>query len=131
MISLPNPTKILSTVMTQPAPTKKDFEQLVDNYVMHIIDGLDYKDMEQMLFDLLQREYEKMNWDDVTEEIVDLYDENTLIDLLPEADETPVMLTSPSKSVTNDETKTDAWSFEWIQLTHSSAKLSLSSITIQ
>jgi hypothetical protein len=48
-----------------------------------------------------------------------LYDENTLIDLLPEASET------------NDETKTDAWSFEWIQLTHSSAKLSLSSITLQ
>ena len=88
MISLPNPTKILSTEMTQPAPTKKDFEQLVDNYVMHIIDGLDYKDMEQMLFDLLQREYEKMSWDDVTEEIVDLYDEDTLIDLIPDQDNT-------------------------------------------
>ena len=88
MISLPNPTKVLSTVMTQPAPTKKDFEHLVDNYVMHIIDGLDYKDMEQMLFDLLQREYEKMTWDDVTEEIVDLYDEDTLIDLIPDQDNT-------------------------------------------
>jgi len=88
MISLPNPTKILSTVMTQPAPTKKDFERLVDNYVMHIINGLSYSDMEQMLFDLLQREYEKMNWDDVTEEIVDLYDEDTLIDLIPDQDNT-------------------------------------------
>ena len=88
MISLPNPTKILSTVMTQPAPTKKDFEQLVDNYVMHIINGLSYSDMEQMLFDLLQREYEKMTWDDVTEEIVDLYDEDTLIDLIPDQDNT-------------------------------------------
>ena len=117
--------------MAQQSPNQQDFDKLVDNYVMHIIDGLDYKDMEQMCYDLLQREYEKMTWDDVTEEIVDLYDENTLIDLLPEADETPVMLTSPSKSVTNDETKTDAWSFEWIQLAHSSAKLSLSSITIQ
>ena len=88
MISLPNPTKILSTVMTQPAPTKKDFERLVDNYVMHIINGLSYSDMEQMLFDLLQREYEKMDWDDVTEEIVDLYDEDTLIDLIPDQDNT-------------------------------------------
>ena len=69
--------------MTQQSPNQQDFEQLVDNYVMHIIDGLDYKDMEQMLFDLLQREYEKMTWDDVTEEIVDLYDEDTLIDLIP------------------------------------------------
>ena len=38
-----------------------------------------------MLFDLLTREYEKMTWDEVTEEIVDLYDEDTLIDLLPDA----------------------------------------------
>jgi len=76
------------TTMTEQSPNKKDLDQLVDNYVMHIIDGLDYKDMEQMLFDLLQREYEKLSWDDVTEEIVDLYDEDTLINLLPDVDNT-------------------------------------------
>ena len=69
--------------MTAQSPNQQDFEQLVDNYVMHIIDGLDYKDMEQMLFDMLQREYEKLDWDDVTEEIVDLYDEDTLVNLIP------------------------------------------------
>ena len=83
--------------MTQQSPNQQDLDKLVDNYVMHIIDGLDYKDMEQMLYDMLTREYEKLTWDDVTEEIVDLYDENTLIDLLPDVSETPVMLTSPSK----------------------------------
>ena len=88
--------------MTQPAPTKKDFEQLVDNYVMHIIDGLDYKDMEQMLFDLLQREYEKMTWDDVTEEIVDLYDEDTLIDLIPDQDNT-----------TEEPSEATGWQWQW------------------
>ena len=88
MISLPNPTKILSTDMTQPAPTKKDFEHLVENYVTYILDRLDYKDMEQMLYDMLWREYEKLSWDDVTEEIVDLYDEDTLIDLIPDQDNT-------------------------------------------
>ena len=98
MISLPNPTKILSTEMTQPAPTQKDFDKLVDNYVMHIIDGLDYKDMEQMLFDLLQREYEKMTWDDVTEEIVDLYDEDTLIDLIPDDDDAQDEIIEPSEA---------------------------------
>ena len=98
MIPLPNPTKILSTEMTQPAPTKKDFDKLVDNYVMHIIDGLDYKDMEQMLFDLLQREYEKMSWDDVTEEIVDLYDEDTLIDLIPDDDDAQDEIIEPSEA---------------------------------
>ena len=74
--------------MTEQSPNKKDLDQLVDNYVMHIIDGLDYKDMEQMCYDLLTREYEKLSWDDVTEEIVDLYDEDTLIDLLPDVDNT-------------------------------------------
>ena len=63
----------------------KDFEGLVENYAWHIIDGLDHKSADQMLFDLLTREYEKMSWDEVTEEIVDLYDEDTLIDLLPDA----------------------------------------------
>ena len=71
--------------MTQPAPTREDLDKLVDNYVMHIINGLSYSDMEQMLYDLLQREYEKCTWDEVTEEIVDLYDEDTLIDLIPDA----------------------------------------------
>ena len=66
-------------------PTQRDFDQLTDNYVMHIIDGLDYKDMEQMLYDMLHREYEKLTWDDVTEEIVDLYDEDTLINLIGDA----------------------------------------------
>ena len=69
--------------MTQQSPNKKDLEQLVENYVNHIIDGLDYKDMECMLFDMLQREYEKLTWDDITEEIVDLYDEDTLVNLIP------------------------------------------------
>ena len=66
-------------------PTQRDFDQLTDNYVMHIIDGLDYKDMEQMLYDMLTREYEKLSWDDITEEIVDLYDEDTLISLIGDA----------------------------------------------
>ena len=71
--------------MTAQSPNQEDFEQLVENYAWHIIDGLDHKSADQMLFDLLTREYEKMTWDEVQEEIVDLYDEDTLIDLLPDA----------------------------------------------
>ena len=67
-------------------PTKADLSNLIENYAWHIIDGLDHKSADQMLFDLLTREYEKMTWDEVTEEIVDLYDEDILIDLLPDAD---------------------------------------------
>ena len=67
------------------SPNKEDLANLVENYAWHIIDGLDHKSADQMLFDLLTREYEKMPWDEVTEEIKDLYDEDTLIDLLPDA----------------------------------------------
>lgn len=63
----------------------KDLEGLIENYAWHIIDGLDHKSADQMLFDLLTREYEKMTWDEVTDEVVDLYGEDTLIDLLPDA----------------------------------------------
>lgn len=68
------------------SPNKKDLEKLIENYAWHIIDGLDHKSADQMLFDLLSREYEKYTWDEIQEEIVDLYDEDTLIDLLPDTD---------------------------------------------
>ena len=71
--------------MTEQSPNKQDLDQLVENYAWHIIDGLDHKSADQMLFDLLTREYEKLTWDELTEEVVDLYGEDTLIDLLPEA----------------------------------------------
>ena len=73
--------------MTSQSPNKEDFQQLIENYAWHIIDGLDHKTADQMLFDLLTREYEKYSWDEVTEEIVDLYDEDTLIDLIGDGED--------------------------------------------
>ena len=72
--------------MTMQSPNQQDLEQLVENYVTHIVDGMDIQCMEHMLYDLLTREYEKCTWDDVTDEIVELYDEDTLIDLIPDAE---------------------------------------------
>ena len=46
--------------MTAQSPNKEDLANLVENYAWHIIDGLDHKSADQMLFDLLTREYEKM-----------------------------------------------------------------------
>ena len=77
----PTPSDIPS--VTQPAPTKEDLSNLVENYVHHIIDGLDITSMEQICYDLLTREYENCTWDEITEEIVDLYDEETLVNLIP------------------------------------------------
>ena len=73
------------TTMTAQSPNQRDLDGLVENYVHHIIDGLDIQSMEQICYDLLTREYEKCTWDDITDEIVELYDEDTLIDLLPDA----------------------------------------------
>ena len=51
-----------------------------------ILDGMDMQTLLQMTHDLLMDEYDKLTWDEVTEEIVDLYDEETLIDLIPDAE---------------------------------------------
>ena len=60
-----------------------DLQALKENYVEHIIDGMDVDSLAQMAFDLLLDAYEDCTWDDITEEIVDLYDEDTLVILLP------------------------------------------------
>ena len=68
------------------SPNESDRFQLVENYVDHIIDGMDADSLVCMVRDLLTNEYDKLTWDEIQEEIVDLYDEDTLIDLLPDAD---------------------------------------------
>ena len=84
-IALEHDKQLMAIHNAEQSPNQADLEGLIENYAWHIIDGLDHKSADQMLFDLLTREYEKMTWDEVTEEIVDLYDEDTLIDLIPDA----------------------------------------------
>ena len=72
--------------MTQQSPNESDRFQLVENYVDYIIDGMDTDSLVCMVRDLLTNEYDKLTWDEIQEEIVELYDEDTLIDLLPDAD---------------------------------------------
>lgn len=64
-----------------------DFElfELKENYVNHVIDGMDMETLLQLAHDLLMDSYEKCTEDEIIEEIKDLYDEETLIDLLPDA----------------------------------------------
>ena len=84
-IALELDKQLMAIHNSEPSPNKQDLDQLVENYVTHIIDGLDIQSMEQICYDLLTREYEKCTWDEFTEEIVDLYDEDTLIGLIPDA----------------------------------------------
>ena len=76
---------LTNNIMTQQSPNESDRFQLVENYVDHIIDGMDTDSLVYMVRDLLTNEYDKLTWDELTDEIVDLYDEDTLIDLIPDA----------------------------------------------
>ena len=83
MISLPNYSKPLSTF--SPMITDKDLTNLKERYFDFIIDNMDYDGLCQLAWDALSDSYKDLSWDDVTEEIKDLYDEETLIQLIPEA----------------------------------------------
>ena len=72
--------------MTTATMNESDLQQLKENYINMIIDGMDMDSLCQMAFDLLLDSYEDATEDDMIEEIKDLYDEETLIDLLPEGD---------------------------------------------
>ena len=69
--------------------SKEDHFTLVENYVNHIVDGMDTDSLAAMVVDLLTREYENVPVDEIKEEILDLYDEETLNDLMPEDTEEP------------------------------------------
>jgi hypothetical protein len=66
---------------------KEQFSKLVENYVSQIVEGLDTESMEQMVFDLLTREYETYTEEQIVGEIVDLYGEEVAADLLESVDE--------------------------------------------
>ena len=76
MISLPNPT----SKMTEMTP---DFSTVVENYAQMILDGMDYKSLEQFAFetlvDNLTKQYETV--DELLEEIKDIYDEEIANDI--------------------------------------------------
>jgi len=54
---------------------KAQFEQFVDNYAQHIIEGLDNHSMEVMLFDLLTSQYGNYTQEFIVREIEELYGE--------------------------------------------------------
>jgi hypothetical protein len=62
--------------------SKLQFISLVENYVSHIIDGLDNASMESMLYDLLIREYEDLTEEEIVGEIEELYGEEVANDLV-------------------------------------------------
>ena len=72
--------------MTAATMNESELLQLKENYINMIIDGMDMDSLCQMAYDLLMDSYQDASEDEMLEEIKDLYDADTLIDLLPEAD---------------------------------------------
>ena len=62
--------------------TTEQFNQLVENYASHIVEGLDVESLEQMVFDLLVREYETYTEEEILGEIKELYGDELVVDLL-------------------------------------------------
>ena len=61
------------------------FEQFVEIYVAHIIEGLDNQSMEFMLFDLLVREYDTYTEEKIVGEVTELYGKEVVAELLESA----------------------------------------------
>ena len=59
------------------------FDKLVENYVSFMMDGMDTETMQVMVYDLLTREYETYTEEQIVSEIVDLYDDDLLAELMP------------------------------------------------
>ena len=62
--------------------TEPQFEQLVENYVSLIVEGMDVETLEAMVFDLLTREYEKYTEGQIVAEIQELYGDELVADLI-------------------------------------------------
>ena len=58
------------------------FDQLVENYVSQIVEGLDVEALETMVTDLLTREYETYTEEQIVGEIEELYGEEVAQDLV-------------------------------------------------
>jgi hypothetical protein len=69
---------------------KAQFQQLIDNYANHIIEGLDNDSMEIMLFDLITAEYADYTEEQIVGEITELYGSWVAQELLESVDAVPV-----------------------------------------
>jgi hypothetical protein len=62
--------------------SKEQFSTLVENYVHHIVEGMDVDTMTSMVYDLLTREYETYTEEQIVGEIEELYGEEVAADLI-------------------------------------------------
>ena len=64
--------------------------KLIENYVSHIVEGMDVESLECMVFVLLFMEYQTYTEEEIVGEIEELYCEEVSQDLLESASDVPV-----------------------------------------
>jgi len=64
------------------ALNSSQLEELIENYAIHVIEGLDIDSMQSMLFDLLTREYETYTEEQLVGEIQELYGNEITAELI-------------------------------------------------
>ena len=62
--------------------SKEQFAQVVENYVSHIVEGLDVESLECMVFDILVKEYKTYTEEQIVGEIEELYGDELVADLM-------------------------------------------------
>ena len=64
--------------------TEEQLDKLKDNYAYHIVDGMDMNTLITFAVESIAHNMETWNEQEVKSEILDLYDQETLDDLLAE-----------------------------------------------
>ena len=57
--------------------TEEQLSKLKDEYAEMIMDNMDYKDMERLLFDVIRGDMEMSNEEELKEESIDFYGDET------------------------------------------------------
>ena len=60
---------------------QEELSNLKDQYTEMVVGGLDHKDMYRIVFDYLRSEMESVNEEELRDEVIDYYDEETWEDL--------------------------------------------------
>ena len=68
---------------------RDQLDQLKANYATLIVDGMDMKTIEIFAMEMVEQNMTHWNEEDVKREILDLYGEETLMDLMPESAKEP------------------------------------------
>jgi len=75
---------LIKTYLHQQMMTSEQLDDLKSNYCEMIMDGMDMDTLIQLAYDLLMDSYADSTEAELKEEILDLYDEETLNDLMEE-----------------------------------------------